>query len=861
MRRQTAITIVAVYATFATLWILFSDSLMFRLWPEATVMYGFGMAKGLVFVGVTTLILYSLMRRLGQEEARRYRALLENHPAPMLLVDPGNGVIVDANVAAEALYGWPLARLRQMRITDISTQPADAVLAELARARQRRQDSFHVRHRTAGGERDVAVYTGPAEIGGRTLLVAIVQDVTERLRVEAALQASEARLKEAQRIAHIGSWDFDLVADRVAYSDEFYRILEVDPAAFGASYEAYLSVVHADDRELVKEVYGRAVAERLPYELVYRLQLAGRRVKYVHSRCETYYDEAGKPLRSLGTVQDISERQRAQMLLAFANEALARIARDEPLAATLAHIADGIETLAPEALCSILLLDADGAHLRHAAAPNLPAALCRAIDGGAIGPRAGSCGTAAYTGETVVTADIASDPLWTDYRGPALQHGLRACWSTPIRASSGGILGTFAVYYREARAPGGGERQLVDHATALAAIAIERARAGEALATAAQVVEASPVVLLRWRPEPGWPVEYVSENVARWGYRAADLLSGALPFADIVHADDLARVGEEVERYTREGRGEYTQTYRLLKADGTTMWIEDQTTVVRAADGRVLRYQGTVTDISERRQAEDEIRRLNLELEQRVRERTAELEDANRELESFSYSVSHDLRAPLRAISGFAQILARRHRQGLDAEGSHYLDNIVAAGERMATLIDDLLQYSRTGRRAVQAVAVDLAPIIDELRTTFAERIAAAGADFDVVEPLATPLGDATLIGQIITNLVDNALTYRRRDGRPRVTVAATQEGAYTLLRVADNGIGIAPDYQNKIFQVFQRLHSDEEYPGTGIGLAIVSKAVRLMGGEVSVESTAGEGSAFTVRLPAATPKPGASRS
>ncbi|MCE5182109.1 MAG: PAS domain S-box protein [Betaproteobacteria bacterium] len=256
--------------------------------------------------------------------------------------------------------------------------------------------------------------------------------------------------------------------------------------------------------------------------------------------------------------------------------------------------------------------------------------------------------------------------------------------------------------------------------------------------------------------------------------------------------------------------------------------------------------------LEDQKLAEAKIRDLNASLEQRVRERTAELEAANKELESFSYSVSHDLRAPLRAINGFSQILIRRHRDGLNEEGRHYLDNVVTASERMGVLIEELLHYSRTARSSAQAVPVPLAPIVKQLKATFSERIAAANADFMVMEPLAIPLGDSTLIGQILANLVDNALTYCTRDGAPRVTLSSVCEDGKVVLRVADNGIGIAPEYHEKVFQVFQRLHSEAEYPGTGIGLAIVAKAARMMEGEIGIESALGAGSTFSVRLPAA---------
>jgi len=350
--------------------------------------------------------------------------------------------------------------------------------------------------------------------------------------------------------------------------------------------------------------------------------------------------------------------------------------------------------------------------------------------------------------------------------------------------------------------------------------------------------------------------------------------------ADSYRANDQAAIAANGTRVNEE--------WLTFADDGHRALVETTKTPMFDSEGRLLGVLGIARDITARYRAERivhaaqmesarlleesnqsrlallsvledqmsaqaEVQKLNAELERRVRERTAELEVANKELESFSYSVSHDLRAPLRAISGFAQILARRHRDCLDEEGRHYLDNVVTASERMGVLIDDLLHYSRTGQGEIRAVPVPLAPIVHHLAATFGERIATAGARFEVVEPLATPLGDATLIGQILTNLLDNALIYRRRDVTPEVKISALRESGKVVLRVSDNGIGIAPEYYGKIFQVFQRLHSEDEYPGTGIGLAIVYKAVRMMEGEIGVESSPGVGSTFIVRLPAAT--------
>jgi PAS domain S-box-containing protein len=249
-------------------------------------------------------------------------------------------------------------------------------------------------------------------------------------------------------------------------------------------------------------------------------------------------------------------------------------------------------------------------------------------------------------------------------------------------------------------------------------------------------------------------------------------------------------------------------------------------------------------------QLKEQIERYSAELEKRVAQRTAQLESANKDLESFSYSVSHDLRAPLRAINGFAAIVARRHRADLNEEGQHYVDNIVLASERMGHLIDDLLQYSRLGRSSVRRERVPLREVFDPLASDLATHLAEIGGTLNIAADLPAVMGDRTLLSQVFANLLENAITYRQPDVPVQVTISCQIEDKDIVVCVGDNGIGIPSEYYEKIFNIFQRLHSDDEYPGTGIGLSTVKKSVKLLGGRVWVESVVGKGSKFFVKLP-----------
>jgi signal transduction histidine kinase len=250
--------------------------------------------------------------------------------------------------------------------------------------------------------------------------------------------------------------------------------------------------------------------------------------------------------------------------------------------------------------------------------------------------------------------------------------------------------------------------------------------------------------------------------------------------------------------------------------------------------------------VLQRRQAVDD-RRMKAELERMVAERTAQLEAANKELESFSYSVSHDLRSPLRAIDGFARIFEEDYGGKLDDEGKRVLKVIRDNGRKMGRLIDDLLAFSRLGRKPIAAAAIDMTELA---RAVFAELSQGDGRARLDLDPVPAAWGDPALVKQVWVNLFSNALKFTGKRERPMIEVRSRPDGEHNAYCVKDNGAGFDMQYYDKLFGVFQRLHSPEEYPGTGVGLAIVQRVVSRHGGRVWAEGEEGKGAAFHFTLP-----------
>ncbi len=383
-----------------------------------------------------------------------------------------------ANQRLAALCTYPLATCGAAEILDVVRTHQFAVTRrrgswDVIETAGHKQAKAEIKRLNEELEQRVVERTSQLTVVNREL----TREVLERQRAEAALLRSEAYLAEAQRVSHTGSFGWDVPSGKIFWSEETFRILEYD-FENQPSVELVFQRTHPEDRALVQGIIDHALQERTALDFEHRLLMPDGSIKYVRVVGHPAIAESGD-IKFVGAITDVTNRKRAEALRDGESRMLEMIARDAPLEEILGSLVLVVEAQFAGLLCSVLLLDEDGQHARHGAAPSLPKSYAEAINDLPIGPKAGSCGTAMYRREPVVVTDILLDPLWEPYRAMVEPYGFRACWSTPILAHSGKALGSFAMYYREPRSPGLAEARALELATHLAGIAIERKLARE----------------------------------------------------------------------------------------------------------------------------------------------------------------------------------------------------------------------------------------------------------------------------------------------------------------------------------------------------------------------------------------------
>lgn len=331
------------------------------------------------------------------------------------------------------------------------------------------------------------------------------------------------------------------------------------------------------------------------------------------------------------------------------------------------------------------------------------------------------------------------------------------------------------------------------------------------------------------------------------GYTAKEIIGQH--FSRFYPPEDVASRKPQIMLEVAKAEGRCIDEGWRVRKDGSQFWAFVVITALYDQEGNLRGFGKVTRDMTEQKQAEEEIRRLNVELEERVAKRTAQLEAANKELEAFSYSVSHDLRAPLRAVNGFARILEEDFAAELPEEARAHLGVIQNSAQQMGQLIDDLLAFSRLSRQSLSKQQVNMTALVRQVLQELHDEIGDRQVEVAVAD-LPNCYADRSLLKQLLFNLLANAVKFTRHREVARIDVHGEQQEDELIYSVKDNGGGFDMRHANKLFGVFQRLHLAEEYEGTGVGLALVQRIALRHGGRVWAEGEVGQGATFYVALP-----------
>ena len=649
---------------------------------------------------------------------RETQALLASEERQRLAVTGGNIGIWEWNVSTNRLvwsnelktiFGWPqeAQHLTFEMFTD-AIHPNDRMRIEGALRRtiadRARYDEEYRIVRPDGSVRWIAA-KGRTEYdaGVPVRMMGVALDITDRKCAQEDVSRREAQLAEAQRIAQLGSYEWDIASNTVYRSEELCRIFGVAPEQFTPSFEGYLERVHPDDRSTTRTTIETAFRESTPFKFEERIVRPDGVIRMLHSQGTWILDPTGRPMKLVGICQDITERKQAEDQLRRSEERFQMVAR--------------------------------------------------------------------ATNDAIWDWDLTTDAVW---------------WNRGITT----------LFQYQPEAVGGG---------------------------------------------------------ADW--RAAR-----------IHPEDLGRVMAGIRAAIQAGDQVWSGEYRFRRADGSYADVFDRGFVMYDRAATPIRVIGAMTDISERKRALDM-------LEQRVASRTAELESKNRQLEheigqrqrvaellrarndelkAFTYTVSHDLKAPLRGIAGYAQELDRRHRAGLSARALKCVDQILTSTQNLDRLIEDLLHYARLDAQVPRETDINLPQLIDGMLRERKPVIPAHRADVTVdLSSTAIRAWERGLL-QVMANLIDNAFKYSRDATPPRLHIRSEELPGVCRITIADNGIGFDMKYHDRMFGLFNRLVRQEDFEGTGAGLAIVKKVLEKMGGRIWAQSTPGAGATFFVELPSA---------
>jgi diguanylate cyclase (GGDEF)-like protein/PAS domain S-box-containing protein len=571
---------------------------------------------GQLVTGFNRILLTWRQREEALQKSEQHLSITLNSIGDAVIATNVAGLITRMNPTAERLTGWPLADALGQPLTDvfriISAETRLPALNPVHTVMERGEVVGLANHTALlardGREYQVADSAAPIRNAADQIVgvVLVFSDVSEKYRAEQAVHQRQAMLERTESMARLASFEWDVDTNAVTWSPEMFDLFGRDPALGAPNLQAQAGLYTPESSQTLLDAVGKAVADGTPYTLDLMTVQSDGELRPCITKGFPERNASGRVVRIAGLVQDITERKQAEQYERFRSHTLEMLASSEPLAEVLESIVRGVEQFNPGMLCSILLLDLEGRHLCKGVAPSLPDFYNAALEGIEIGVGVGSCGTAAFTGERVIVADIATHPYWTPYKDLAASAGLGACWSQPIRGAGGKVLGTFAIYHRAPHTPALADIALIEQTASLTSIAIERKAAQEQLQLAAGVFTHALEGIMITTPD-GSIVDVNAAFTSITGFTREDALGKNPRFLHSGRhsADYFAAMWRNLvangywygEVWNRRKSGEVFAEMQAISA-------------VRDAQGKVSQYISLFSDITERKAHESQLEHI-----------------------------------------------------------------------------------------------------------------------------------------------------------------------------------------------------------------------------------------------------------
>ena len=767
-------------------------------------------------------LVYALEK--AEESEMRFRALHNASFGGIVIHD--NGVNLDFNEGMVEISGYSKEELiGASTLMFVAEESRDTVLNNIKRGYEEPYEVFGVRKN--GEKYPARVEARNMPYKGKMARVVEIRDITEQKRIEEDLRKKQIHLTNAVTMAKIGYWEYDIVKDLFTFNDYFYDVYRTTAEKIGGyqmSSARYTNLmVHPDDAALVAIQTKKAIEINDPDFIGYfehKIIFPNKGVGYIAVRFSILRNDKGDTVGTIGTNQDITERKKSEWAIRekellfqslFVNltssSSLYRVkinSEGEPFDYEFIEINPAYEKLTGLKSDQIL-----GKTLLEIF-PNTEAVWLDTLK------------NVYLTGTPVTVENFSKEVnMYFELIVYRPQEGLLAMIGTDIT-----------------------ERRLHE-------IEIRKAKelAEEREFFLQESQRTGNIGSYKMDFETGdWISTKTMDNIFGIDDAYDKDTKGWL---DIVHPEDKEIMANYFQNEVIGKQQPFNKEYRIIrKNDDQIRWLHGVGKLYFDNNGTLTHMLGTIQDITERKLIEEERKMMNLELENRVKERTAQLHQANKDLESFAYSVSHDLRAPIRHIDGFMRLMQNAIKP-IDEKVEGYFNKIAVSSKNMSTMIDELLQFSRLGRTDLKTRSIDLSNIIEDVITQLKPDYEGRNINWNISK-LPMAFGDPGLLKIAFENIISNAIKYTANKEQAIIEIGekeTCQTGSVCIF-IKDNGAGFDMDYKEKLFGVFQRLHKSEEFEGTGIGLANVNQIIIKHGGKIDAESEVNKGATFFITLP-----------